>query len=209
MSTIKRLGTLSAKTFGSREIVEPSRPPWGPPTKTSHVAQPEAQRSRWARSEIRTWGAPRTSNVCSWRRLRSSPARTAGFGRTSWTLFAVPGVVAFNSPVPVSTMQTAATIVNRDFIMDLRWDCLEFSNLEKRSGSIGGGRTTSWPPERSTFYTRFAFCNIVAVPIPAGPLVPLGLDLSMGVGAVAMSLSTIVVAANGQLLRRLKLQHSA
>ncbi|HEX7424733.1 MAG TPA: hypothetical protein VF311_12735 [Terriglobales bacterium] len=35
------------------------------------------------------------------------------------------------------------------------------------------------------------------------------LDLPMSVGAVAMSLSTIIVAANAQLLRRLKLQRVA
>jgi cation transport ATPase len=33
-------------------------------------------------------------------------------------------------------------------------------------------------------------------------------DLPMSVGAVAMSVSTIVVAANAQLLRRLKLQRA-
>ncbi len=44
--------------------------------------------------------------------------------------------------------------------------------------------------------------NVLAIPIAAGVLVPWGLDLPMAVGAVAMSLSTIIVAANAQLLRR-------
>src|SRR5882672_2636007 len=48
--------------------------------------------------------------------------------------------------------------------------------------------------------------NLVAIPVAAGILVHWGLDLPMSVGAVAMSLSTIIVAANAQLLRRLKLQ---
>jgi Cu2+-exporting ATPase len=48
--------------------------------------------------------------------------------------------------------------------------------------------------------------NLVAIPVAAGVLVPWGLDLPMSVGAVAMSLSTIIVAANAQLLRRLNLQ---
>jgi Cu2+-exporting ATPase len=48
--------------------------------------------------------------------------------------------------------------------------------------------------------------NIVAIPVAAGLLVPWGFDLPMSVGAVAMSLSTIIVAANAQLLRGLKLQ---
>jgi Cu2+-exporting ATPase len=51
--------------------------------------------------------------------------------------------------------------------------------------------------------------NLVAIPVAAGILVRWGLDLPMSVGAVAMSLSTIIVAANAQLLRRLKLQRAA
>src|SRR5262245_30911983 len=48
--------------------------------------------------------------------------------------------------------------------------------------------------------------NVVAIPIAAGLLVPWGIDLPMAVGAIAMSLSTIVVALNAQLLRRLQLR---
>ena len=48
--------------------------------------------------------------------------------------------------------------------------------------------------------------NLVAIPVAAGVLVPWGLDLPMAVGAVVMSASTIIVAANAQLLRRLRLE---
>jgi len=48
--------------------------------------------------------------------------------------------------------------------------------------------------------------NLVAIPVAGGLLVRRGLDLPMSAGAVAMSLSTLIVAANAQLLRRLKLQ---
>jgi Cu2+-exporting ATPase len=48
--------------------------------------------------------------------------------------------------------------------------------------------------------------NLVAIPIAGGLLVRWGFDLPMSVGAVAMSLSTIIVAANAQLLRVLKPQ---
>src|SRR4029077_5003811 len=48
--------------------------------------------------------------------------------------------------------------------------------------------------------------NLVAIPIAGGLLVRWGFDLPMSVGAVAMSVSTIIVAANAQLLRQLKLQ---
>jgi Cu2+-exporting ATPase len=47
--------------------------------------------------------------------------------------------------------------------------------------------------------------NLVAIPVAAGVLVPWGIDLPMAVGAIAMSASTIIVAANAQLLRRGKL----
>ena len=48
--------------------------------------------------------------------------------------------------------------------------------------------------------------NVVAIPIAMGLLVPWGIDLPMAVGAIAMSLSTIIVAANAQLLRRVRLR---
>ncbi len=48
--------------------------------------------------------------------------------------------------------------------------------------------------------------NLVAIPVAGGLFVRWGFELPMSVGAVAMSLSTIIVAANAQLLRRLKLR---
>ena len=48
--------------------------------------------------------------------------------------------------------------------------------------------------------------NLVAIPVAAELFVPWGIDLPMAVGAIAMSVSTIVVAANAQLLRRLTLR---
>jgi Cu2+-exporting ATPase len=47
--------------------------------------------------------------------------------------------------------------------------------------------------------------NVVAIPLAAGVLAPIGVLLSPAVGAVLMSLSTIVVAVNAQLLRRAQL----
>ena len=47
--------------------------------------------------------------------------------------------------------------------------------------------------------------NLISVPLAAGVLAPIGLVLPMSVGAILMSLSTIVVALNAQLLRRLDL----
>lgn len=48
--------------------------------------------------------------------------------------------------------------------------------------------------------------NIVAIPLAAGVLAPLGFVLAPAVGAILMSVSTIVVALNAQLLRRLDLR---
>jgi P-type Cu2+ transporter len=50
--------------------------------------------------------------------------------------------------------------------------------------------------------------NLVAIPAAAGLFVRWGVELPMSVGAVAMNLSTIIVAVNAQLLRRLKLQRA-
>ena len=48
--------------------------------------------------------------------------------------------------------------------------------------------------------------NVVAIPLAAGVLAPVGIVLPPAVGAILMSLSTIVVAINAQLLRRLDLR---
>ncbi|HEU5402379.1 MAG TPA: heavy metal translocating P-type ATPase [Terriglobales bacterium] len=47
--------------------------------------------------------------------------------------------------------------------------------------------------------------NLVAIPAAAGVFLGWGIDLPMSVGALAMSLSTVIVALNAQLLRRSKL----
>jgi Cu2+-exporting ATPase len=47
--------------------------------------------------------------------------------------------------------------------------------------------------------------NLIAIPVAAGLFIRWGVDLPMSVGAMAMSISTIVVALNAQLLRRVKL----
>ncbi len=51
--------------------------------------------------------------------------------------------------------------------------------------------------------------NIIALPLAAGVLAPWGILLSPAVGALLMSLSTVIVAANAQLLRGVDLNPSA
>jgi Cu2+-exporting ATPase len=48
--------------------------------------------------------------------------------------------------------------------------------------------------------------NVVAIPLAGGALSWAGITLAPAVGAVLMSASTIVVALNAQLLRRLDLR---
>jgi Cu2+-exporting ATPase len=50
--------------------------------------------------------------------------------------------------------------------------------------------------------------NLVAIPVAAGLFLRWGVELPMSVGAIAMSLSTLIVAANAQLLRGVKLTHA-
>ncbi|MBL3670767.1 heavy metal translocating P-type ATPase [Streptomyces sp. M2CJ-2] len=51
--------------------------------------------------------------------------------------------------------------------------------------------------------------NLVSVPLAVGVLAPVGFVMPMAVGALLMSLSTVVVAMNAQLLRRLDLSPRA
>ncbi len=51
--------------------------------------------------------------------------------------------------------------------------------------------------------------NVLAIPLAAGILAPIGILLPPAVGAILMSVSTIVVALNAQLLRRLDLRPEA
>jgi Cu2+-exporting ATPase len=47
--------------------------------------------------------------------------------------------------------------------------------------------------------------NIVAIPLAAGVLASQGILLTPAIGAVFMSLSTVIVAINAQLLKRAEL----
>jgi P-type Cu2+ transporter len=51
--------------------------------------------------------------------------------------------------------------------------------------------------------------NLISVPLAAGVLAPVGFVMPMSVGAILMSASTVVVALNAQLLRRMDLRPQA
>jgi P-type Cu2+ transporter len=51
--------------------------------------------------------------------------------------------------------------------------------------------------------------NLISVPLASGVLAPIGFVMPMSVGAILMSVSTVVVALNAQLLRRLDLRPEA
>jgi Cu2+-exporting ATPase len=54
--------------------------------------------------------------------------------------------------------------------------------------------------------TDVAIASAGEVPLAAGVLAPIGFVMPMSVGAILMSVSTVVVALNAQLLRRLDLR---
>src|SRR4029450_6933272 len=72
---------------------------------------------------------------------------------------------------------------------------------------VSGGIRLSRASERkrSQNLAWAAGYNVVAIPLAAGVLAWAGFTLSPAVGAVLMSASTIVVALNAQLLRRVDL----
>jgi Cu2+-exporting ATPase len=51
--------------------------------------------------------------------------------------------------------------------------------------------------------------NLISVPLAAGVLAPVGFVMPMSIGALLMSASTVVVALNAQLLRKLDLRPRA
>jgi len=46
--------------------------------------------------------------------------------------------------------------------------------------------------------------NLIALPLAAGVLAPIGIILPPAAGALVMSISTVIVAINAQLLRRVR-----
>jgi Cu2+-exporting ATPase len=46
--------------------------------------------------------------------------------------------------------------------------------------------------------------NVIALPLAAGVLAPFGILLPPAIGALIMSLSTVIVAINAQLLNRVQ-----
>ncbi len=84
-------------------------------------------------------------------------------------------------------------------------------------GADPGAGATRWTWSRSSTLSRASYrkmiqnlwwaagYNIVALPLAAGILAPWGILLSPAIGALLMSLSTIIVAINAQLLRQVRL----
>lgn len=90
------------------------------------------------------------------------------------------------------------------------WACNSVTARSLSSGStsaITRSRPSSGElPQDDPNLAWAAGCNIVAIPLAAGVFAWAGIELSPAVGAILMSLSTIVVALNAQLLRRVDLQ---
>jgi hypothetical protein len=85
-------------------------------------------------------------------------------------------------------------------------------NMNEENGSQTGVRKEAWTSWKWVFPTVVAMLmiqnlvwaagyNLVALPLAAGVLAPFNFLLSPAVGAILMSLSTIIVAINATLLR--------
>ena len=81
--------------------------------------------------------------------------------------------------------------------------CWPASDPRDVADAITLSRATYRKMQQNLFWA--AGYNVVAIPLAAGVASGAGILLSPAVGAVLMSVSTIVVALNAQLLRRLKL----
>jgi cation transport ATPase len=57
---------------------------------------------------------------------------------------------------------------------------------------------------KSSISQCILYYNVVAIPLAAGVLAPFGIVLAPVVGAVLMSASTVIVAINTRLLRRVR-----
>ncbi|OAK56278.1 hypothetical protein A3K89_17610 [Rhodococcoides kyotonense] len=80
-------------------------------------------------------------------------------------------------------------------------DCDGNTSDDPRIGAVGD--------HRSRFLLKYeakrwwaAGYNLISVPLAAGVLASVGFVLPMSIGAILMSLSAIIVAADAQLLRR-------
>ncbi len=80
----------------------------------------------------------------------------------------------------------------------------ESTPVEKGPGDEVVGGTVNGDGSLRVRVTATGY-NVVALPVAAGLLAPVGVSLSPAVGALFMSLSTVIVAVNAQRLRGLDL----
>ena len=117
--------------------------------------------------------------------------------------FSLYGTLKFNVAPTIgwSVYSLAASIVPRMVWADRPEDVYPYY-----AEQVGVNPDQGYTLHHATgWYLNFGFTGIIA----GGLFVGWGFDLPMSVGAVAMSVSTIIVAANAQLLRRLKLRPAA
>ena len=133
--------------------------------------------------------------------LRAQDAQTPSFRA---------GVEAL--PVDVSVIddrgQPVRDLIAADFTVRVDGRARKVVSAQWIAAATAGPGAAAAPADGFVSNETTAY-NLVAIPVAAGLFVRWGLDLPMSVGAVAMSLSTIIVAANAQLLRGLKLRPSA
>ena len=154
------------------------------------VAEPSLPNSASTRCSPRC--CPRTS------RTRSPNSKPAA---TRWPWSATASTTPPPSPAPTSASRSVPAPTSPSSPPAWSWPATTHARSSASSGSPRRRyrkmvQNLSWA----------AGYNIVAIPLAAGALAWAGITLAPAVGAILMSVSTIVVALNAQLLRRVQLR---
>ena len=155
------------------------------------------------RGRGRRWASTRCSPRCCPRtRTVRSPTSRHAVCRSRWS--ATASTTRPRSPAPTSASRSAPAPMSRS---SRPVSCLRRATRAAFSVSSGCRR-----PAIARWSQNLAWgagYNLVAIPLAAGVFAFAGVTLSPAVGAVLMSASTVVVAFNAQLLRRLDLSPGA
>ena len=170
----------------------PSARPARRPTATA------GQNGQWDPTMSETDSTPATAPRSPWAKLMMLFARYVSTSPTAMSAESAPSTapwkrIAFGAGTDVAVESAGIVLVRsdpRDVVSAIELSRATYSKMTQN---------LAW----ATGY------NLVAIPVAMGVFVPWGIDLPMAVGAIAMSASTIIVAANAQLLRRLRLNRQS
>ena len=127
--------------------------------------------------------------------------RTAGPRATGSPWSATASTTPPRSPAPTSVWRSVPAPTSPSNPPASSWPATTRARSSASSGSPR--RRTARCVQNLAWAAGY---NIVAIPLAAGALAWAGITLAPAVGAILMSVSTIVVALNAQLLRRVQLR---